>query len=152
VGKLRTFHHDRARLLALGHTYAQVGRAVNMTAAGVKAWAEVPANQELIAQYRQDIDEAMAFYTDYKIQLLQEIGLIAAAKLKEQLLEAEEDVPLANLVKIMDTAMDRTGLAKTTVVANLNIDMAAQLERARAARLKVVEGGKAKIVQFRRRT
>ena len=150
LGKIRAVHHLVARLFAKGRKVAEIAKIVNRTPATVRNWINSPANAELVAQYEKEECEVVENEIDYRIELGRRAGTLAIERLVEKL-EAGEIDDGKLLLAISADVNDRTGIAKTTNQVNLNIDLRARLEKAQAARLKVIDGRTGTITKFVRR-
>lgn len=153
---IRERHHACAKLVAAGVSYAQAGRLVGMTAAGVEAWAKNPANAELIVQYGPGkLLEAVDTFLEQRAAIRNELSFLALLKVRDQLLEAIDagtDVPMDKLVKIAADSDDRTGLARMETRVNINAGLGSKLDEA----TKRVEGldkarAEGRVVDFVRR-
>jgi len=130
VAQIRERHHLRARLVAEGRSYAQVGRLLGMTGAGVKAWAENPANAELIAQYAEDAKAGQATFLAESSERLNHNALLALDELNRRLRDDPGGLSTKDLLALAADANDRTGLGRMETRLNVNADLGTRLDRA----------------------
>ncbi len=154
LGKIRAVHHLVAQLFAKQVKTADIAKIVNRTPATVRNWINSPANEELVAQYEREFDATVTNQIDHRIEVKLR-GITIAEEMRTEILEEAwakgERFSLRELGAIIADGDDRTGIAKTTIQANLNLDAATKLEKARAARLRVIDGQTGKITKFVRR-
>lgn len=105
--KVRSIHHQAARLLASGMPPQQVSLAVGWSPNRVYLLKNDPAFQELVAFYQQREDELMI---DVRSRLIS-LGLDAASELHERIIEKPEDVSSKVLLEAMQLSLDRAGHA-----------------------------------------
>lgn len=145
VAKLRDSHHHLAKLFASGLRASDVADRVGMSASRVAAIRRSPAFDQLVAEYRDILTEKWAEGVDDYFILAAGNMVRAELQIADRLAEAEEageTLPVRDLLAISRDAADRFGYGKHTTQTNVNVDFAAQLERAiRRSRpeLKVVE-------------
>jgi hypothetical protein len=157
VAQIRERHHALARLVAEGLPLAEIGRVVGMTGAGVRAWADNPANAELISQYATGPREALGTFLEARTALRNQAALLASKMIVDQLREACDsgaDIPLDKLLRIMADCDDRTGLGRQETHVNMNVDFGSRLAKAIEAKKTVNEvraAGKSVVVEFARR-
>jgi len=141
--KLRESHHTIARLLATGIDYMRVAALTGYSYNRVSQLASAPAMQELIAKYRDSVDQTWIESLDSYYELATRNMLKAERMLADKLEDAEEanePLPVRDLISISRDAADRFGYGKRTTQTNVNIDFAAELEKRIARREgKVVE-------------
>jgi hypothetical protein len=133
VAKLRDSHHRIARLLAAGLRYAQVAERTGYSYQRIATLATDPAMAELVSLYRSEENAAFYASRDDYYELILSNGLKAERMIADQLDaadEAGEAIPLSRLLPIARDAADRTGYGKRATQVNVNIDFAAQLDRA----------------------
>lgn len=142
----RNHHHRIARLAAMGLRVGEI-----QTQAGISAqrWYQLqsdPAFQELVAQYRNKVDEgfvdaAAELYTAVAANTINAENLLSERL--EQALDGEIDIPIKTLLAISRDGADRVGLPKQKVNSNtnVNLDFAALLEAAakRSGRSNVID-------------
>lgn len=139
---LRDNHHRIARAMASGLSNADVAQLCGVSVNRVSMYRSDPAMRELIAHKRAMIDAEFAAAGDPVIDFLKSNALKAAAMLSDKLdaaAEAEEFLPTRDLLGIAELGFDRTGYGKVQKNFNVNIDLAANLERARRAQDKARE-------------
>lgn len=149
VKKFRDSHHMVARLFAMGLRPGEVAARAGYSLGRVSTLSNDPAFQELVATYRDDVDQEFKETADEYFDIAISNRIMAARLINDKLVDAEpDDVSLRELVTIHADAADRTGYPKRSVAVNVNVDFAAQLDRAikrsTGARpdLKLIEGSK----------
>lgn len=131
VIQLRDTHHMVARLFALGLRPNEVASRTGYGIARISGLRNDPAMQELIASYRDAVDESWKATADEYFQTASEVRITSMRLIKDRLDEAEPgDIPLNQLVAIHADTADRTGYPKRKESVNLNVDFAARLEQA----------------------
>jgi hypothetical protein len=131
VKNLRDSHHMVARLVATGMAYKDVAVRTGYSAARVTQLMDSPAFIELVAHYRAKIDDSYVETFDTYFDYIGRNGVIAERLLNDKLTESEhDDFSVQQLVAISANAADRTGYPKRHESINLNVDFAAQLDRA----------------------
>ena len=139
--KLRSSHHEAARLVALGKEPSEIALITGYTPVRVCQLKVDPAFQELVAHYSGQVEE---LYVDVHRRLA---GFTndAMEELHERLLEAPEKIKTSDLKDLLTLGLDRTGFGpKSTVNTNIKavVITNAELERikgeAAAQRLGVV--------------
>lgn len=141
VGKLRDSHRHMAILFAAGFSIQEVAEAVGYSYSRVSILHPTPAFQDLVASFRDDIDEArIQAIQDYeRLKLSNKVK--AARQLADRLDDADEDedkaLPVPQLV-----AIQGIGDKGTSVTINNNLSFAEKLDLAvaRSKSLKVIEG------------
>lgn len=101
-----------------------------------------PAFKELVASYRESVNEEWKESVDEYFGLVVANRTMAARLLNDKLQDADpDDVTFGQLVAIHADAADRSGYPKRTVAVNVNCDFAAQLDRAiaRSAQAKILD-------------
>lgn len=144
VSRLTSRHHTIAKLFAAGATRNEVAIAVNMTPERVGQFANDPAFQELIAQYRTDPDVVRAQGIDliaFQRQQMVATSQRALDHANEAMDQAEAEgghIPLSHALRAVEIFADRIGLGKHTTTTNV-YDFASELETRRIARMKTIE-------------
>lgn len=132
VQKFRDSHHMVARLFAMGLRPGEVAERAGYSLARVSTLYADPSFQNLIVEYRQDVDGAFRENVDEYFELINRNRILSARLLHDKLTDAEpEDLTVTQLVSIHSDAADRTGYPKRTIAVNVNVDFAAKLDRAR---------------------
>lgn len=134
IKKLRGSHHRVALLLAAGYREQQVAEMVGYSPQRVTTLKQDPAFADLMAYYQNEVDEN----TREELDLYYSIAIanrIKSARMIGDKLDAIEDagldtVSLRELVTVHSDFADRTGYPKRSVAVNVNVDFAAQLEKA----------------------
>lgn len=136
VGTVKSFrdsHHRVARLYASGMRHQQVMEATGYSYTRITTLYGSPAFQELIAQYREKVNEAFVQGIDSYYEIATSNMLKAERMLADKLDaadELEETLPTRDLIAISRDAADRFGYGKKQTNLNVNVDFAAQLEKA----------------------
>ena len=99
--------------------------------------------QELVANYRAKVDEEFVEGADAFFTLATQNMIAAERHIADAIAEAEdagELIPIRTALAISRDAADRFGYGKKTQNLNINVDFAAQLERAIAAQRQTDRG------------
>ena len=144
VKKLKDSHHFLARLFAAGLDIPQVSARTGYTPERLRRQKGSPAFLELIAQYRAMVTENWIESIDDYQEILLGNMIRAELQIADKLGEAEdnnETLPTRELVAISRDAADRMGYGKKQTNVNVNVDFAAQLEKAirRSASARVID-------------
>lgn len=134
VQTLRDSHHALARAVAAGMSNAECAAATGYSMTRVSVLRQDPAFKNLVAHKRAMIDAEFASAGDAVIDYLKGNALKAAKMLSDKLDHADEQgefLPTRDLLGIAELGFDRTGYGKQTKNLNVNVDFAANLERAR---------------------
>lgn len=140
LARIRDSHRMVARMIALGLKGTEIAQRLGYHANTVTRLQADPAFQELVAQYRQGIDETFYAGADEYFDLLRKNSIAAERMLSDRLALAEEDEDLPStreLVSISRDGADRIGYGKRSTQTNINLDFAARLDKA-IARTKSV--------------
>lgn len=132
-----------ARLFARGLRQGQVANICGYSLLRIHQLEHDPAFQQLIAKYRQKVDAIFEEEVEGFVALATSNMIKAERQLADKLDqadEAEETLPTRDLISISRDAADRLGFGKRQTQVNVNVDFAAQLERAIARTSKVIEG------------
>jgi len=143
VKRFKDSHHMLARMFASGMRPGEVCLAAGYSNSRVSVFLADPAFQELIAQYREAVDHTWRQGIDNYHTLATANMLVAERMLSDRLEAAEDEGVLPSvreLVMISADRADRFGFAKRTTQVNLNLDFAAQLDRAIARSGVTIEG------------
>ncbi len=103
--KIRTVHHQTARLLATGMKAVEVGAHVGLSQSRISILLQDPAFAELVSFYTEREDARFISVQEKLIAL----GLDAAGELHERLLDSPEEFTPKALIEIMSQALDRGG-------------------------------------------
>lgn len=134
VATLRDSHHRIARAIASGLSNAEVAMVCGISANRASILRNDPAMQNLIAHKRSMIDAEWATASDPVVSYLDEIKIKSLAQIATKLDDAEakgETLPSRDLATFAELGLDRTGYGKVNKNVNVNVDFAANLERAR---------------------
>lgn len=141
--RLRDPHHRLARMIAMGHKLTVAAAMAGYSYNRAVMFNNDPAFVELVAQYRVIVNESFKEEVDEYMQLATSNMVKAERQIAEHLEQADEDgelLPLKSLDMISQGRMDRFGYGKKQTNLNVNVDFAAQLEKARGRSTKVIEG------------
>jgi hypothetical protein len=141
LSNIRDSHHNVARHLASGMKAYEVAAATGYSTARILMLRDDPAMVELVAYYRELITEGWAATMD-----AHQAVAIANMRKAERMLsdkldaadEANDTLPVRELIAITSDRMDRFGYGKKTANLNINVDFAAKLEAAIARTNKKV--------------
>lgn len=131
--RLTDRHHALARCLASGMPEADAAITCGYVLSRVSILKADPAFQELLTFYRESTTDK---YLDMH-GVLAGLSLDAAMELRERLEDdigaEEKKISIGHLMELTKLGADRTGFGPQTSSTNLNVnvDMAARLERAR---------------------
>ena len=140
--KLRDSHHMIARLAATGMRTKAIAAQVGYSDIRVIHLLEAPAMQELVAKYREKVDASFIESQDAFFELATKNMLSAERHIADAIAEADEAgelIPIRTALAISRDAADRFGYGKKTQNLNINVDFAAQLERAIQRSGKTIE-------------
>lgn len=143
---LRDPHHKLARLLAMGQTDSQAGAIAGYSMGGVQRLKVDPAFQNLVAEYRKVVSDSYKEQVDEYMELAVSNMVKSERMIAEHLDKADEEgelLPLSKLDTISQGRMDRFGYGKKQTNLNVNVDFAAQLEKARQRSGKVIDASSA---------
>lgn len=144
VATLRDSHHRVARLFAMGLRKHQVHEKSGYSLGRLGALQVDPSFQNLVAEYRNMVDESWKKEVDEFYDLAVKNKLTAERMIADQLEAADADeatpIPLKTLVAIVADRADRTGHGKKLTNVNVNIDLGSRLERARVRASQVIDG------------
>lgn len=102
--KLRSPHHNMARLLASGVKAVEVSAITGYSQSRISILQGDPAFQELVAYYRT---QAAQVYVDVHVRLA-ELGTVGIEVLQERLDEQPESFGNRELMSLVELTMDRT--------------------------------------------
>ena len=131
--KLRDSHHMIARLAAMGLRGTKIAEQVGYSYQRVQALLASPAMDELVAKYRLKVDDEFVEQADSFFSLATSNMLAAERHIADAIAEADEAgelIPIRTALAISRDAADRFGYGKKTQNLNINVDFAAQLEKA----------------------
>lgn len=143
VQRFRDPHHRLARLFATGLRPNQVIEQSGYSNTRVMTMYADPAFKELIEHYRKMVDKSFVESTDAFFEIATSNMLKAERQIAEKLDKADEDgelLPTRDLIAISRDAADRFGYGKKQTNVNVNVDFAAQLEKAIKRSGKTIEG------------
>lgn len=141
VQKLRSSHHEIARLSAQGFNDKEVAAFTGYTRERVSQLLNSPAMIELVAIYRERRAEAQQEQFDAYLMLKTNNMIAAERHIADHIADlddANELLPVKTALAISADGADRTGYGKRQTV-NVNHDFAAALEKAIARSGKIVD-------------
>jgi hypothetical protein len=128
--RLRTRHHEAARLMAEGKSDTEINLFTGLQPSTISVLRKDPAFKELVAHYNTVRDEK--FETTH--ERLAALGTDAIEVIHDRLDEKPEDFDNDQLIGIIKTTTDRTGYGPSSKQqVNVNIGIADKLQRAREA-------------------
>jgi hypothetical protein len=139
--RLRDSHHMIARLAATGLRPFKIAEATGYSRVRVQQLLDSPAMQELVSQYRAKVDDAFVENVDSYFELATSNMVAAERHIADAIAEADEAgelIPIRTALAISRDAADRFGYGKKTQNLNINVDFAAQLEKAIARSGKTI--------------
>lgn len=140
--KLRDSHHRIARLVAAGLRTKDIAERTGYAQNRISTLCQSPAMQELVARYREKVEESFVDSIDAYYETATNNMLAAERQIADRLDEADaegETLPMRDLIAISRDAADRFGYGKKATNVNINVDFAAQLERAIARSGKTID-------------
>lgn len=143
VSRFRDPHHRLARLCALGLRDREIAERSGYSIQRLGTLKMDPAFNELVAKYRGTVDEEFRETVDDYYSMATSNMLKAERQIAERLDAADEEgetLPVNQLIAISRDAADRFGYGKKQTNLNVNVDFAAQLEKAIQRSGKTIEG------------
>lgn len=131
--RFRDAHHNVARLLALGMGNDEAADRCGYSVARIAQLVASPAFQQLIAIYRVKVNEKFEAEADEFLRLATSNMMKAQRTIAEHFDKADEEdelIPLRTALAVAADTADRLGYGKKQTNLNINVDFAAQLERA----------------------
>jgi hypothetical protein len=141
VQKLRSSHHEIARLSAQGFTGVEVAGLTGYTKERVGQLLNSPAMVELVAIYRERRADAQQEQFDAYLMLKTNNMIAAERHIADHIADLDDSnelLPVKTALAISADGADRTGYGKRQTV-NVNHDFAAALEKAIARSGKIVD-------------
>lgn len=142
IKRIRDSHHMIARLTAMGLKPGVVADRMGMTRERVTQLAASPAMIELIAIYRQKVDERFSENADAFFEVASRNMMAAQRHIADRFSELDDEgelMPLREALAVAADSADRVGYGKLATKVNINTDFASQLERAIKRSAKVVD-------------
>ena len=115
IAKLRTTHHELARLLALGLKDVDISRITGYSQSRICILKNDPLFKELLAHYMGMRDSVVV---DVGARM-QHLSVTALEIMQERLLDDPDGVTMKDLQSVAELTLDRTGYGTTT---NVNVD------------------------------
>ncbi len=128
--KLRDSHHMVARLIAAGFRFHEVAARTGYSLARIAQLNKTPAFVELVASYRNKHDKAYLQGLDDYYENVKLNSIKAERKLGDRLDDDEDEMSVRELIAISRDGADRIGYGKRQMNMNVNLDFAADLEKA----------------------
>lgn len=153
--KLRDSHHMVARLAAAGLTRKEIAERTGYNYNRVCVLLGSPAMEDLVARYREKIDERFIASVDSYMEVATHNMLAAERHIADRidsLDEAGELLGIREALAISRDAADRFGYGKRQTNLNINADFATALEKAikRSGKSSILEGSPVPTVTQRR--
>jgi hypothetical protein len=117
--KLRTTHHEMARLLALGLKDIDISRVMGYSQSRICILKKDPMVKELIAHYMGLRDRIV---TDVGGRL-ESLSVTALEIIQERMLDDPDSLTMKDLQGVAELSLDRSGHGKQSVVANVNVSV-----------------------------
>ena len=131
VKAFKDSHHLVARLFAAGLRPGEVAERAGYSGTRISVLLGDPSFQNLIAEYRREETIAFALARDDYYERATRARNIALRLVEDKLADVDpDDVTIRELMGIHDSLADRTGYGKRSTQVNVNVDFAAQLDRA----------------------
>jgi len=131
VKAFKDSHHLVARLFAAGLRPGEVAERAGYSGTRISTLLADPSFQNLIAEYRREETIAFALTRDDYYDRATRARNIALRLVEDKLADVDpDDVTIRELMGIHDSLADRTGYGKRSTQVNVNVDFAAQLDRA----------------------
>lgn len=131
--RLRESHHMIARLSAAGLSRREISAKTGYSETRITQLLDAPATIELVSHYRDKIDDRFMNNVDAYFELATSNMVAAERHIADAIAEADERdelIPIRTALAISRDAADRFGYNKKQTNVNINVDFAAQLERA----------------------
>ena len=135
VQTLRDSHHRLARAVASGMPQHQIAATCGIGYNRISVLKSDPAFADLVAHYRGMLTAEWLEAGDPVIEFLGSVRTKALAMIEDKLdaaAEAGEFLPSRDLATFAELGLDRTGYGKVNKNVNVNVDFAANLEKARS--------------------
>ena len=129
VQKLRTTHHELARMLAIGYKDVDVSRITGYSQSRICILKTDPMFKELLAHYGAERDSIV---TDVGARL-RGLSLTAMETLQERIEDDPDSVSINDLRRLAEMGLDRTGYGPTAKVESRSIVAVQTLEEIKAA-------------------
>lgn len=117
--KIKETHHRLARLLASGLKPVEVAAITGFTQSRISILKNDPAFQELLAHYANTVESKWA---DMHEQLAG-VSLDVLHELRDRLHDSPESMSTDQLMKFLDSMLDRTGYGVQTKSKNENLNL-----------------------------
>lgn len=134
IKRLRESHHRLARLFAQGVRNHEIAEMTGYSRQRVNDLTRDPMFQELVANYREQLNETWKEdQRDYYATLNKgrDIAAQLATDWMQELRDGDvEDIPIRTVMALHDTFADRTGFGRKTTNYNINVDVKARLDQA----------------------
>ena len=140
--RLRDSHHMIARLAAAGLRPFEIADQTGYSPTRVAQLLGSPAMEELVAKYRAKVDELFQENIDAFFSYRTKNMVAMERHIADAIAEADESgelIPIRTALAYSADSADRFGYGKKTQNLNINVDFAAQLERAIARSGKQID-------------
>lgn len=129
VLRIRNTHHALARLLAEGRKQVEVSAITGYSPSYISSIQNDPAFKNLVAYYKGQVEETFTSVHER----LAALSMLSAEELQQRLTENPEEFTVRELNELLSLSADRTGFGPQSrnVNLNVNVDLAARLEKAR---------------------
>lgn len=143
--RFRDPHHKLAKLLAWGLRIRDAAAKSGYSVTRASQLNEDPAFRELVSRYAADITDRWDENVEDFVEMATGNMIKAERQITERLEAADEEgelLPVRDLIAISRDAADRLGFGKKQTNVNVNVDFAAQLEKAIKRSGKTIAGEK----------
>ena len=136
ITRLRTTHHELARLLAMGYKNVEVSRMTGYSQSRISILLHDPMFAELVNDYAAQRDVSAVDISGR----LTALAVDAVEVMAERLQDSPDGLSVKELHSIATLGLDRTGFGPTAKSVNVNISSKQSLEEIKAAVLAEVKG------------
>lgn len=131
IQRLRTQHHKLAQLVAEGVRNEEIAAITGYAIAYIANIKSDPAFKNLVAYYQGQVEGAFVEANVSLHSRLNAVAQLASEELMERLTVEPDKFTNRELNEAVAMGADRTGFGTRTTNFNVNVDLAARLERAR---------------------
>jgi hypothetical protein len=129
---MRSHHHRLARYVASGMRTAEILRLTGYSSSRFSNLSRDPAFQELIAVYKDKVDESWVAAQDEVQEAASDLILRGLSQVRDHYDDADEEgekIPLKTLVTVTGDLMDRFGYGKKSTQTSNVINFAEMMEQ-----------------------